>query len=143
MEERPVYSYIPKNLNATGGLFGGAVDTRRLIEAIVGALIAVLIYRFLNMFFKGDIVFYISATIGVALFAAGMAGGNGEPLSVFLLNFINYERRRIFVTLRPPMPEFDAKKKKKKDDDNDGSFEDRMLRRIRSIRSIKEQEDKS
>ena len=139
MEDRPVYSYIPKNLNATGGLFGGSVDTRRLIEGFIGIAIAILIYRGLSIFFHNDSVLYVSAIIGIALFAAAMAGGNGEPLSVFLLNFINYENRRIFVTLRPPMPEFDTKKKK--GSGNEESFEVRMLRRIKSIRNDRENKE--
>lgn len=117
MEDRPVYSYIPKNINATGGLFGGAVDTRRLIEALIGAGIALVIYRLLSTVIHSEVLMYICGILGIALFAAGMAGGNGEPLSIFLMNFINYENRRIFVTLRPPMPDFGAKKKKNDDGD--------------------------
>lgn len=131
MEERPVYSYIPKNLNSTGGLFGGSVDTRRLIEGIIAITLVVFIYRGLSLFIISDNLLYICGMLGIALFAACMAGGNGEPLSIFLANFINYERRRIFVTLRPPMPDFDEKKKKSKGEDN--SLEARLLRRIRNI----------
>lgn len=112
MEERPVYSYIPKNLNSTGGLFGGAVDTRRLIEGVIGIGIAVILYRALSSFINNSAVFYVCAALGLVLFGACLYGGNGEPLSAFLLNFINYENRRIFVTLRPPMPDFESKTKK-------------------------------
>ena len=106
MEDRPTYSYIPKNLNNTGGLFGGAVDTRRLIEGLIGAGIAFIIYKIGSEYIHGTTFLYICAILGLILFAAGMYGGNGEPLSAFLLNFISYENRRIFVTLRPPMPDF-------------------------------------
>lgn len=135
MEERPTYSYIPKNLNSTGGLFGGSVDTRRLLEALGGLAIAYVLYNVISMFIQSENTLYICAFIGLGLFAAGMAGGNGEPLSVFLFNFINYENRRIFVTLRPPMPEFTSKKKK----EDDHSIEARILSRIKSIRPSKKE----
>lgn len=117
MKDRPIYSYIPKNINATGGLFGGSVDTRRLIEGLIGALIAIGLYRLLSPFIHSEMLLYICTILGIALLVAGIAGGNGEPLSIFLMNFINYENRRIFVTLRPPMPSFEKKKKKEPADD--------------------------
>lgn len=117
MKDRPIYSYIPKNINATGGLFGGSVDTRRLIEGLIGAFIAIGLYRLLSPFIHSEMLLYICAILGIALLVAGIAGGNGEPLSIFLMNFINYENRRIFVTLRPPMPTFEKKKKKEPVDD--------------------------
>lgn len=141
MEDRPVYSYIPKNLDATGGLFGGAVDTRRLIEGIIGALIAVILYRILSIFFHSENVLYVCAIIGIALFAACLAGGNGEPLSIFLLNFINYEKRRIFVTLRPPMPDFEGEKKRAASDGGP-SLEERIMSRIKSVRTSRKREDR-
>ena len=116
MEDRPVYSFIPKNINATGGLFGGSIDTRRLIEAVIGAGIAALLYKLLSAVIHAEFLLYVCGILGIALFAAGIAGGNGEPLSIFLFNFVNYENRRIFVTLRPPMPDFKAKKKKPEKD---------------------------
>lgn len=125
MEERPTYSYIPKNLNSTGGLFGGSVDTRRLIEGLIGAGIAALLYRGLSTFINSDSLIYVCAGIGMVLFGAGLLGGNGEPLSIFLFNFINYENRRIFVTLRPPMPDFESKKPKK-----ESSLEKRLMERL-------------
>ena len=139
MEERPVYSYIPKNLNYTGGLFGGTVDTRRLIEGIIGATIAYGLYRLLSSYIKSEMLIYICAVLGVFLFGAALFGGNGEPLSVFLFNFVNYENRRIFVTLRPPMPDFGQKKAPQPDPESETSGKggaallrariDRILRR--------------
>lgn len=123
MEERPVYSYIPKNINLTGGILGGPVDTRRVIEALIGAGMAAFLYRVLAHYIHSITLFYVCALIGVLLFAAGLIGGNGEPLSVFIFNFINYEKRRYFVTLRPPMPDFGAERK----DTKKGRLEARLL----------------
>ena len=115
MDERPTYSYIPKNLNNTGGLFGGAVDTRRLVEAVISAGIIGMLYKFLSIYIHNEALLYICLVLGIFLGGACLIGGNGEPLSVFLFNFINYENRRIFVTLRPPMPDFEDAKKEKKE----------------------------
>ena len=123
MEERPVYSYIPKNLSLTGGAIGGSVDLRRVLEAIIGAFIAVFIYKGLSQFIHSEMLVYVCGFLGVALFFAGLLGGNGEPISIFIFNFINYENRRYFVTLRPPMPDFKAEKKEARK----SNFEDRLL----------------
>lgn len=128
MEDRPVYSYIPKNINLTGGLFGGTVDTRRLIEGLIGVAIAYGLYNLLSGYIDSTILMYVCAILGAALFGAGIMGGNGEPISVFLFNFINYENRRIFVTLRPPMPDFDEGKSKRKEK----SIENRIAELMRS-----------
>ena len=112
MEDRPVYAYIPPNLNSNGGIMGGMLDTRRVIEGIIGAGIAAVIYLFLKPIVPGTILFYVCLGIGTPLLIAGLLGVNGEPFSVFLFNIANYEQRRIFVTLRPPMPELNKKQKK-------------------------------
>lgn len=140
MEDRPVYSYIPKNLDATGGIFGG-VDTRRVIEAIIGVVIAVMLYKVLSIFIHSENLLYVCVIIGLALFAAGLAGGNGEPMSIFLFNFFNYENRRIFVTLRPPMPDFEGEKKKK-ESLRPSNIEERIISRIKSIRNKGEEDVK-
>lgn len=129
MENRPIYAYIPKNLNFTGGLFGGLVDARRLTEGLIGAGFAFLLYEFLSntLKIKDDSLLYICAILGLVLFIAGLVGGNGEPLSVFIFNFINYENRRIYVTLRPPMPTFDKSPVKEKMGDTERiSFQDKL-----------------
>lgn len=141
MQDRPVYSYIPKNLDAAGGLFGGVVDTRRLIEGIIGAFLVFFLYRILGIFIHSENLFYVCLIIGMAIFAACLAGGNGEPLSIFLLNFINYERRRIFVTLRPPMPDFEGKSRKKEGSEQT-TLEARLLNRIKSIRKREGEDSK-
>ncbi len=97
----------------TGGILGGPIDTRRVIEALIGASVGVGIYKLLSPYIHSSMLLYICGFIGLILFAAGLIGGNGEPLSVFIFNFINYERRRYFVTLRPPMPDFEEDRKKK------------------------------
>lgn len=105
MENRPVYAYIPPNLSSTGGLLGGMLDTRKVIEGIIGAGLAAVLYLFLHPLIDSVIVFYVCLGIGILLLIAGLLGVNGEPFSVFLFNIANYEQRRIFVTLRPPMPD--------------------------------------
>jgi len=134
MEERPVYAYIPKNLNLTGGILGGPVDTRRAIEALIGAGIAVLIYKGLSVYIHSPNLLYVCALLGLCLVAAGLVGGNGEPFSVFIFNFLNYERRRFFVTLRPPMPDFEEEKKAAS---KGSGTEERLLAAFRKGRSRK------
>lgn len=129
MENRPVYAYIPPNLNNNGGILAGMLDTRRVIEGIIGAGIAAVIYLFLQPIIPGAILFYICAGIGILLLACGLMGVNGEPFSVFLFNIANYEQRRIFVTLRPPMPDVMNKKKKREETSQAGNKLMALLRK--------------
>lgn len=129
MENRPVYAYIPPNLSSTGGLLGGMLDTRRVIEGIIGAGLAFAIYLMLRPFIGGAILFYICTGVGLALLIVGLLGVNGEPFSIFLFNIANYEQRRIFVTLRPPMPELNAKKKKHAQEQEEENKLMKLLRR--------------
>jgi hypothetical protein len=140
MENRPVYAYIPPNLSSTGGLLGGMLDTRRVIEGMIGAGIAIMFYLLLRPIVGGAILFYICAGIGLALLVVGLLGVNGEPFSIFLFNIANYEQRRIFVTLRPPMPELNAKKKKQAQEPEE---ENKLLKLLRkgSVNENKEDGD--
>ena len=110
MEDRPVYAYIPPNLSSTGGLLGGMFNTRQLFEGIIGAGLAAILYLMLKAIIPSIIFLYICLGIGILLFIVGLFGVNGEPFSIFLFNIANYEQRRIFVTLRPPMPDVTKKK---------------------------------
>ena len=118
MEERPVYAYIPPNLSSTGGILGGMFNTRQVIEGFIGAGIAVVIYLLLCPLIMSPILFYVCAGLGLLLLALGALGVNGEPFSVFLFNIANYEQRRIFVTLRPPMPDVTVKKRSADEEQN-------------------------
>ena len=124
MEDRPTNAYIPPNLNSTGGLLGGMIDTRRLIEAAIGVAFAAFLFVLLKPFVPLIIISYACIAIGVGLGAVCLLGIRGEPFSIFLLNIFNYEHRRIFVTLRPPMPET---AKKKREDEEDEDIEDNKL----------------
>lgn len=124
MEDRPVYAFIPKNVSVTGGFLAGPVDTRRVIEGLIGAGIGILLYKVLIQYIHSPMLIYVCGIIGVLLMAAGFIGGNGEPLSIFIFNYINYENRRYFVTLRPPMPDFKQKEDKAKEG---SSLENRLL----------------
>lgn len=141
MDNRPVNAYIPPNLSSTGGILGGMLDTRRVIEGMLGGGLAFVLYLFIRPLISGMIPFYICLLLGVVLLAVGLLGVNGEPFSVFLFNIANYEQRRIFVTLRPPMPDMEGKKKKEKSEtlERDNKFIN--LLRKRDLRKGSEAEE--
>lgn len=134
MEDRPVYAYIPPNLSSTGGLLGGIIDTRRVIEGMIGAGTGAVLYLLIHPLLHSIIVFYVCLGIGLLLLVAGLLGVNGEPFSVFLFNIFNYEQRRIFVTLRPPMPDMMSKAKKEEFTERDN----RLMRLLRKGRAEEE-----
>lgn len=111
---RRIQGYIPRNLG--GGTFlDGRIQIRNAIEALIVCVIVYLITKILELFLPYLI------TIAIRLVLWGLLGGicllgiNGEPVSLYALNIINYSNSRTYVTLRPPQREIPADKKKKKD----------------------------
>lgn len=106
MNDRSIFAYIPPNIGDSGGIAGGITSVRKLVEAGVAGLLALGLYALLQMFLPIKVAIYISAVIGIIFAGICVFGLGGEPFSVFIANCINYENRRNFVTLRPPIPEY-------------------------------------
>lgn len=106
MQEKPTYVYIPPNIGGGDGgtALGGAVSVRNLIETGVAILLTLLLRVLIGRLIPFAIVGWIVIFAGLGLCLACFTGVNGEPLSMFIVNIINYNNRRVFVTLRPPVP---------------------------------------
>jgi len=133
MQERPTYAYIPPNVGGgDGGTFlGGAISIRNAIEAVVVFFISILLKVVIGKVIPFPVVGWIVVFIGIAFAIITVAGVNGEPMSLFLLNVINYRNRRVFVTLRPPVP-----KKKEEIKDDFGPGIDQKILDIFSLKKI-------
>lgn len=104
---RYTQGYIPPNLGKIT-FMDGRIQLRNAGEAIVGIGLAFLVHVILSKFLPPTISFAISALLGLGLGVPALFGIGGEPLSVFLLNVINYSNGRTYVTLRPPQREIEG-----------------------------------
>ena len=109
MDNRPTNAYIPPNLSETGGVFGGMLKMRNLVEAgfCLGGI--VLIGKIVSLIIPSVITTIVFLVIGIVVGLIAVTGVRGEPLSVFILNVIIYRRVRGYCQLRMPMPmEYEA-----------------------------------
>ena len=134
MDNRPVNAYIPPNLSSNGGIAGGMFDLRKIIEAIIGVVFSVIMFLLLKELLPLKVAGYIALAIAVPLGGVGLIGIGGEPFSVFIFNLFNYEQRRIFVTLRPPMPVAGRKHPAAEEGDDEAIGENKLVRLLRGGR---------
>lgn len=106
MQEKPTLIYIPPNVGggAKGISIGGMTTVRNIIEALAVFLSSLLLMLFVRMIIHVSVISWIIVFIGLILAFFCIMGVNGEPMSIFFMNVASYNNRRIFVTLRPPMP---------------------------------------
>lgn len=128
MEDRYIYQEIPPNIGASGNMLGGMINTRRAIEGIVAAVAIFFIYKVVHAVLAFKAVTYTFLLLGVLIAGLFVIGINDEPVSVYLVGVINYERRRVFVTLRPPMPDLTAEKEKNNEPSKAGQGLMKLLR---------------
>lgn len=111
MQEKPTLIYIPPNVGGSGGgtTIGGVTTVRNIIEAIIVFALSFLIKTVLKIFIPFSFIGWIVIFAGLGFAFVCLMGVNGEPFSIFVLNVISYNNRRVFVTLRPPMPKKEEK----------------------------------
>lgn len=106
MQEKPTLIYIPPNVGggAKGINVGGITTVRNLIEAVIVFFLSIFLMLFVKLIINISFISWIIVFAGIVLAFFCVIGVNGEPVSVFFMNVASYNNRRIFVTLRPPMP---------------------------------------
>ena len=103
---------IPRNMGA-GTVWGGMFKIRNLIEAAVVIAIVYLLTKVLAMFLPYMPVLALRLILWLLLGLLAVKGVGGEPLSVYLLNILNYSNTRTYVTLQPPQRDADLQPPKK------------------------------
>ena len=98
-ENRPSIYYIPENFLGESRILNGQIRTRYLIDSIGLALISAIIIGIpVFMFALNGTSIGMKFTIGVLILApgilAGQLGYNGDPISVFLVNFFSWRKKR-------------------------------------------------
>jgi len=106
MNEKPTLIYIPPNVGggSKGISIGGITTVRNLLEAFAAFMFSLLVMLIVKTIIPISLLSWIIVFVGLGFAFFCVMGVNGEPMSVLLLNIISYNNRRIFVTLRPPMP---------------------------------------
>lgn len=106
MQEKPTLIYIPPNVGGgTKGIsIGGVTTVRNLIEASVVFFTSLFLMLLVRLIIHISFISWIIVFVGLVAAFFCVMGVNGEPMSVFFLNVLSYNNRRIFVTLRPPVP---------------------------------------
>lgn len=84
---------IPANFMETGYLMNGAVPARNAVEAVILGLVGYFICQMLPIPEGTDaITYYILIIAPFAL--AGLYGVQGDPLSVFIMDYFKWRKRR-------------------------------------------------
>lgn len=126
---RKTVGYIPRNLGG-GTVWDGRLKSRNAIEAVIIITAIGFATKILELFLP-YLVFISIRIILCGIFGLLAAVGiNGEPLSVYVLNIINYSNTRTYVTIRPPLREVSVAEEKK-------SLLDRMFTGPRRKRNAK------
>ena len=98
-ENKPSVYYIPENFLGESKVLHGQISTRYLIDSIALSLILILVVGL-------PVLKFVIPTAGINIklttlviimapgFMAGMIGFNGDPISVFLLNFFGWVKKR-------------------------------------------------
>lgn len=107
---RRTQGYIPRNLGA-GTIWDGRLVVRNAIEALVVVAVVYVISKVMELFLPYLIVVSIRLILWVLLGLITLHGVNGEPLSVFIMNIINYSNSRTYATLKPPQRELPPEEK--------------------------------
>lgn len=84
---------IPMNFMETGYVLNGAVAIRNAVEAAVMALIGFFLCKMLPLPDGLDAITYYILIIG-PFFMLGLSGVQGDPLSVFIMDFFKWRQRR-------------------------------------------------
>lgn len=98
-------AYIPKNIDDNGGVLGGFFKKRNTIEAIGVVSFIILLFRFFIVSIPLIIRFISAITLSAVLGMFFLIGINNQPVSITILDYINFMRTRCVVTLKKPMPE--------------------------------------
>lgn len=98
-------AFIPKNIEDNGGVLGGFFKMRNTIEAgcVVGFIF--LLFRYVLTSFSVLLRLIAGVSIASVLGFLFLAGINNQPISVAILDYVNFIRTRCVVALRKPMPD--------------------------------------
>lgn len=110
---RRTQGYIPRNLGG-GTIWDGRLKIRNTIEAVIVCFAVYLFTKLLGLFLPYLVVITTRLVLWVLLGGLTLHGAYGEPLSIFLLNMINYSNTRTYVTLRPPLRDLPEDEKKRR-----------------------------
>ena len=99
--------YVPPNLGKITFL-DGRIKIRNAAEAITVGILAFGVNALLSKFLPAFVSFIVAVIIIVLLGLPALLGVGGEPLSIFILNIINYSNSRTYVTLKPPQREVEG-----------------------------------
>ena len=126
MTEEPIREYIPPNLAENGGMLGGIIKARNAIETVIVIMLAVFIGKGIGHFAPPLIATAITIVIALIAGAVSLIGINGEPLSIFIFNVINYRKTSGYVPIRLPMPKKKEQKKKGGNSSVDAKLEEML-----------------
>lgn len=98
-EKRQTIYYIPENFFGESRIFGGRIRVRYLIDSVVLCLIVgIAITAPVMKYLVNEQPFNVKAMVFVMTlapgFLIGQTGWNGDPISVFLLNYIRWLSNR-------------------------------------------------
>ncbi|MEY8369069.1 hypothetical protein AALA24_09895 [Anaerovoracaceae bacterium 42-11] len=105
---------IPQNIDQTGGILGGMFKTRNAGEAAIAILMILGIFHFFLFFIPTTIRFVLEITIAGVTGVFFLIGINNQPVSIAILDTINFRKTRCVTVLRKPMPDMSQPAKRRK-----------------------------
>ncbi len=105
---------IPQNIDETGGILGGMFKTRNAIEAISVSLFIIAFFHIFLSFIPFKIRFILEISIIGAAGFFFLVGINNQPVSIAILDTINFSKTGCVTILRKPMPDMTPPTRKRK-----------------------------
>lgn len=106
--------FIPKNIEDNGGVLGGYFKKRNAIEAGIAVGFIFFLFRFLLPFVPVLFRLIIGIALACVIGFFFLMGINNQPVSIAVLDYINFIKTRCVVSLAKPMPEKTPEVKRKR-----------------------------
>lgn len=98
-------SYIPPNVDDTGGFFNGLIPKRNACDALICLGIIYIAFRFVLVFLSPVARAAIGGGFAIILCAICILGIDGRSVSEVLIDMIHFRKTKSVVTLSMPRVE--------------------------------------
>lgn len=102
-------SYIPPNVDDTGGFFNGLIPKRNAFDALICLGIIYIAFRFVLVFLSSVLRAAIGVGLAVILGSICVLGIDGRSVSEVLMDMIHFKKTKSVVTLSMPRVVEDVK----------------------------------
>ena len=95
-------SYIPPNVDDTGGFFNGLIPKRNAFDAGIALLIIYIAFRFAFVFLSVIARAAVGGGLAIVIGAVCVMGIDGRSVSEVLMDMIHFKKTKAVITLAMP-----------------------------------------